>query len=87
MKNIHYEAVIAPESPATATQIKKNILTFFAQTISEMHNDHINPAAKNPLYNPWFPAITFVASNDSLGNDLKTFGPRVVQANISKYRK
>lgn len=40
-------------------------------------NVQINPAAKNPLYNPWFAANALVGANKSLGNGLKISGPLV----------
>lgn len=43
------------------------------------------PAARNPLYSPWFAAIATVGSNSSAGRDAKIFGPRSVQANISNH--
>jgi hypothetical protein len=45
-------AVIAPYTPATSTQPRKNLCTW----ISPLNNPHINPAARKPLYNPWLAA-------------------------------
>ena len=51
-KNIFLLAVMAPNTPATITQQRKNIATFCDHTASPIKNDQINPAAKKPLYNP-----------------------------------
>jgi len=73
--------------PAIATQLRKKIEIFAFQKISSIKKVQIRPAAKNPLYRPWFAARDFVGSNMSLGNFLKIFLPLVVQANISNQRK
>ena len=60
---------------------------FIAQVGSLIKKDQRSPAAKKPLYNPWFAARVFVGSKRSFGNVLNIFLPLVVQANISNQRK
>lgn len=87
LKKMLLLAVIALYNPATMTQLRKNALTLNDQFGSEIKNDQINPAAKNPLYKPWLAAKPFVGLNNSSGSALlKVFFPKVSQANISMYR-
>jgi hypothetical protein len=86
MKKMDLEAVSAPKIPATATQMRKNSATFLSHTGSDMHNDHIRPAARKPLYSPWLAASALVGSKRWAGKERKVFLPVVVQANISIHR-
>lgn len=83
--NIFLLAVAAPYKPAIATQPKKNKATLVFHSALLISIDHIRPAAKKPLYNPWLPAMALVGGKSSFGKLRNTFGPRLVHANISSH--
>src|SRR6266850_3316764 len=78
-------AVKAPKTPATMTQPRKKIL--IGSPLAPSDRPHINPAARKPLYKPWFAASDFDAAANS-GVKPKVRRPRgLSQRNISRTRK
>src|SRR5688572_26331251 len=82
---IFLDAVAAPNTPATTTHTRKNTTTLrpSAPSISPQ----TSPAARNPLYSPWFIASTFDCSACScvVPNARRPAG--FVHRNISSTRK
>lgn len=72
MKSIFRLTVAAPTTPATTTQARKKILT--ASPASPRVRPQTRPAARKPLYKPWFAARAFDAAANS-GVRPKTFRP------------
>src|SRR5436190_13786546 len=78
-------AVKAPNTPATMTQPRKKILC--GSPFAPRARPHISPAARKPLYSPWFAASDFDAAANS-GVRPKVRNPRgLSQRNISRIRK
>ncbi|ABR91416.1 Hypothetical protein mma_1697 [Janthinobacterium sp. Marseille] len=77
-------AVMPPKIPAATTQHRKKILTGSPAVPSQI--PQIKPAARKPLYKPWFAASTFDCAENSgvRPNALRPFG--VSHKNISRYR-
>src|SRR5690242_21712389 len=74
-----------PNTPAATTQTRKKILT--ASPASPRKSPQASPAARKPLYRPWFAARDFEAAATS-GLRPKVFKPKgLVQRNISRTRK
>lgn len=82
-KIIFLEAVNAPYIPAIATHERKKSEMFVFHSGFEMKKLQINPAARKPLYKPWFAAMALVGLNKSFENPRNTFGPLDSHANIS----
>ena len=86
MKRILREAVAAPKTPATITQPRKKTRSGNASAAGAK-SDHASPAARKPLYRPWFWASARVCSCCSRDRP-KVFWPKgVAQRNISSTRK
>jgi len=64
LKKIVFDEVKAPYTPAIITQERKKMDILSAHIPSPTNKDHIRPAERNPLYNPWFAAITLVSSKN-----------------------
>ena len=60
--------VTAPNTPATITQLRKNTAT---RPLS-ISNPHTRPAARKPLYKPWFAAMAAVLGVACGGDDTST---------------
>jgi hypothetical protein len=86
LKKIDFEEVSAPNVPARITQARKNRAMFPAHTGFPINKDQIRPAARNPLYSPWFAASTFVLSKSAGSMDVNIRFPVVVHANISTHK-
>ncbi len=68
------------------TQLRKNKAILKLQYGSEIKNVQINPAARNPLYNPWCEAMDFDFSNLSF-DPPNNLGATVVHPAISNHIK
>lgn len=73
--------------PAAEIHPKKKSEILVLHSVLSIKNVQSNPAAKKPLYKPWFAAIDLVWAKSSFGNFLNTLGPLLVHANISNQRK
>jgi hypothetical protein len=84
VKKMRLEAERVPYRPAMMTQVRKKVAMFFCQVGSVMKKLQVRPAARKPLYRPWFAARPLVGLNRSGARaSLNTFLPVVSQANIS----
>ena len=84
LKSLIFLVEKAPYNPAVIMHIKKKIRVF-----SFLDNKpKINPAAKKPLYNPWFAARILVSSANDFDFNPKTLIPLgLVHKNISRIKK